>query len=113
MSANGLAWHSRQTSVSSLGARGLRMRCQRNAGNRGGSYARPFDLLLPDIHDLSPETPLNYECLSRMPRALSLSQLESLPVNNERLSRLPPVGLAMIGQTPDPARPRRFCGARR
>ena len=26
------------------GARGLRMRCQRNAENHGDSYARPFDL---------------------------------------------------------------------
>src|SRR5580692_10816817 len=113
MSANGLAWRSRQTSAPSLGARGLRMRCQRNAGNRGGSFGHPFDLLLPDPHDLSPETPVSYECLSRMPRAMSLSQLENPPVSNEPLSRSPPVGLAMIGQTPDPARPLRFCRVRR
>src|SRR6202795_1555927 len=112
MSANGLAWRSRQTSAPSLGARGLRMRCQRNAGNRGGSFGHPLDLLLPDPHDLSPETPVNYECLSRMPRALSLSQLENLPVNNERLLRSPPVGLATIGQIRDPFRPLKFCRVR-
>src|ERR1700681_4500746 len=101
MSANGLAWCSWQTSAPSLGARGLRMRCQRNAGNRGGSFGHPLDLLLLDLHDLSPKTPVKYAHLSQVLRAPSLSQLENLPANNEHLLQSQPVGLATIGQIRD------------